>query len=105
MPEGPNFGIDKFGFNFDNSITGTIGLNSIVGPGGWKTTLDPDISDFGRFSFLEKGTGGTRQDALIFTVTTEKAVASSAELEGAFFVANTDGYHFATHTSLDGTLL
>jgi hypothetical protein len=87
---GDNFGIQKFGFN----TTGlTLAADNFYFPTtDWKVKFDSNISMFGIFYAGEVGTGGTRQDPLVFTVTNGEI--SSA---GQFFAANTGGYHYYAH--------
>jgi hypothetical protein len=63
-----NFGIDKFGFNYQNIASAPqkwgLDLSS-----GWKQTSDQTLSGFGDFMVMEKGVGNSRQDPLIFTLT------------------------------------
>lgn len=95
-----NFGIQAFGFNPTVSITGTniYGLDShwSVGSG----TLD----GFGSFAVTESGTGGTRQDPLIFSINVagdsissyaNPSTGDAGSWEGsgaAFFAAHVAGF-------------
>jgi hypothetical protein len=87
---GTNFGIQKFGFN-------TTGLTLVEGDfdfltTDWKIKFDSNISMFGIFYAGEVGTGSTRQDPLVFSVTN-----SGISKENQFVVANGGGYHYYAH--------
>lgn len=87
---GTNFGIQKFGFN-------TTGLTLAAGDfslptTGWEITFGGNISEFGIFYANEVGTGSTRQDPLVFTVT-NSGISDASQ----FFVANAGGYHYYAH--------
>ena len=89
LTPGANFGVQEFGFNYDEALTGDI---TITPPAGWGVTEDANISAFGVFDEDLAGTGGNRQPVLNFTVHTENPVGASA-----FFVRNEAGYTFVAH--------
>jgi hypothetical protein len=60
-----NFGLDKFGFNGAVSLTSA----NLVAPTGWTFGTGDNMDGFGNFSYLETGTGSTRQQPLVFTIT------------------------------------
>jgi hypothetical protein len=88
---GTNFGIQKFGFNTALGLT-LVEKDFDFLTADWKVKFDSNISMFGIFYAGEVGTGGTRQDPLIFDVKNDGI--SNA---GQFFVANTGGYHYYAH--------
>lgn len=96
--EDTNFGIQSFGFNSTQTLTGT----NIVGlPSGWGTSLNTNQDGFGNFDFVESGTGSNRADPLGFRITgilgdtvSDYAVLSSGNAgEGnVFFAAHVTGF-------------
>lgn len=87
---GDNFGIQAFGFNSSLDLTSAV----ISLPTGWGISYDRNLSMFGCFDSLTAGTGGTRQEQLIFRLTLPGA---DIEDESQFFISNSDGYHYAAH--------
>ncbi|UCE98836.1 MAG: hypothetical protein JSV82_06510 [Planctomycetota bacterium] len=76
-----NFGIQAFGFNYDNVTSGPAawtfgGLNP-----AWSVDTDGGVLDgFGVFLVTTDGTGGSRQDPLTFVITlptASEAIASN----------------------------
>lgn len=90
-----NFGIQKFGFDFDPSVTGIIIIPDL--PAGWTVVVDKGLGGLGKFEIVGVGTVATRTDPLTFTVITTNPFASKSALENAFFEENKLGYHFAVH--------
>lgn len=93
---GENFGIQKFGFNYNEDIGGDIGeLETFVkdDPTKWKVQYSKNMSEFGVYLSEESGTGSTRQDPLVLDVCN-----CNRDLEeGWFVVKNSLGYVFAVH--------
>ncbi|HOJ13822.1 MAG TPA: PEP-CTERM sorting domain-containing protein [Deltaproteobacteria bacterium] len=88
LGEDDNFGIQAFGFN------ASLDLSSAVFdlPAGWDFRYDQNLSMFGLFYIDAYGTGKTRKDPLIFTVS-----LPGINDENQFFVPNALGYHYAAH--------
>ncbi len=84
-----NFGIDKFFFN--TGLT-TITASDFSNLTNWAVAYDKTASSFGNFMLEFKGTASAQLDPLIFTIT-DAAITNPLD----FYVANTAGYHFATH--------
>lgn len=65
---GSNFGIESFGFNFDNigsaASTWTYSL-----PSGWSESFGKSQDGFGKFDVVVSGSGSMRHDPLSFTIT------------------------------------
>lgn len=63
---GPNFGIQKFGFN----VLGGVGAEAddVDAPGGWRARNGGRMDGFGLFDVTLKGTGNKRQDPLTFSI-------------------------------------
>jgi len=100
-----NFGIQQFGFNFED-ITSDPEDWILSLPTGWSQGTGK-MDGFGTFLVRESGSGGTRQDPLVFTIT----LPTHSEAEaGNFAVASTgtagEGHvFFAPHVAgfnLDG---
>ena len=92
---GPNFGIQKFGFNYNEDIGGDIGeLETFVEDDAdtkWKVQYSKNMSQFGVYLSEEQGTGSTRKDPLVLDVCN-----CNRDLEeGWFVVKNSLGYVFA----------
>jgi hypothetical protein len=85
---GDNFGIQVFGFN--ENTTATLQLINL--PSGWKEQYDQNISMYGIFSIKDRGTGGTRQNPLTFSI-----LSTSPILLSNFIVLNNKGYLFTAH--------
>jgi len=88
LGRGDNFGIQTFGFN----STIDISHASFSLPSGWSVDYDRNLSMFGVFDASSSGTGRTRQDPLVFTITGEDITD-----EAQFFVPTTLGYHYTAH--------
>jgi len=107
-----NFGLQKFGFNFDN-VTSLPSAWTLALPGGWSQGTSSNLDGFGNFEVKEAGTGQYRQDPLMFTITLPTATVSEAiasnfavlpggnPSEGSFFFAahvagfgNNPGSHY-----------
>jgi hypothetical protein len=98
-----NFGIQQFGFNYQN-ITSSPGAWTLSLPAGWTQTDGGGTMDgFGFMLATEQGTGGTRQDPLVFSITlptASEAVVSNFTVlstgnpgQGAvFFAAHVAGF-------------
>jgi hypothetical protein len=59
-----NFGLQSFAFNSSAVLT----ASNLILPSGWSLTTDKNVSGFGRFEYLLKGTGYSRQNPLSFTI-------------------------------------
>jgi hypothetical protein len=102
--DAPNFGIQKFGFNTDLQPrpTDIVVTNSSNTNLKWKIKYDQNISMFGSFSVEDKGTGKTRGNPIIVTIsnlgsnaTTDHFVFLSDPNKGsvpAYFVAHVAGF-------------
>lgn len=67
---GDNFGMDKFYFNFDDSLI-SLTANNItnLSPESWKVKLDKNAGGgFGKFEFETSGNGYSRTDLLTFSI-------------------------------------
>ncbi len=64
---GPNFGIQRFGFN----VVGGIGAEAanVESPDGWRARNRGRMDGFGLFDIAVKGKGNKRQDPLTFSIT------------------------------------
>jgi hypothetical protein len=96
LQEGSNFGLQKFGFNY-NGI-GTVTLSNFD-PAGWEQVAKggSNFSEFGQFELRAKGTGSVRGDPLKFIATTTDHYSSAGAIEQAFKSANSHGWSFAAH--------
>lgn len=83
-----NFGIQRFGFNSNLDLSDA----TFVLPSRWSAGWNSNISMFGIFYVDASGTGGNRQDPLVFTVQDSEITAASN-----FYVENADGYHYVAH--------
>lgn len=89
---GSNYGIQSFGFNYDTSaVTGGF---SVALPTDWKDKGSKNLSSFGRFDPTLQGTGSSRQDPLVFTLTLNNVGEAVADY---FATANADGFMVAAH--------
>ena len=100
-----NFGIQRFAM--DSTLVTTeedydtfLTLYDIEIPVSWNMQFNGQISEFGRFEFIYSGTGNTRQDPLLISISPK----DGADLTGyefdsvlAFVEPNASGYHFAAH--------
>jgi hypothetical protein len=86
---GPNFGIDKFFFN--TNLT-SITASDYAFQSGWTIFTNKEASTFGKFELEYKGTGDSRIDPLVFSIT-DANIASALD----FYAANSEGHHFAAH--------
>jgi len=87
---GTNFGIQTFGFN--SSLT--LAEAQFDLPSSWSLKTDQNLSMFGTFDYVLKGTGSSRQDPLDFHITGLQA--TDVELAN-FSLVNQDGYNFEVH--------
>jgi len=102
---GSNFGIQLFAFDSTLVITeddfNTFHtLYDVVVPENWDCKFNGQVSEFGRFEFVNQGTGNSRQDPLTISITPKV----DADLTGyefssvmAFVQPNAAGYYFAAH--------
>lgn len=86
---GPNFGIQRFGFNSTQALTAA----NIIDPAGWSTGTS-QLGGFGAYEISEDGTGQFRQNPLSFRITgiagdvvTDYAVAGTGGAQGSYFFA------------------
>jgi MYXO-CTERM domain-containing protein len=100
-----NFGFDAFAFNYAN-LTSTPDQWSVSLPDpAWSQSPPPPVGSsdgFGFFMVNEDGTGSTRQDPLVFTITlptaSEAIAGNFAQLNGGgdqgefFFAAHVAGF-------------
>lgn len=93
-----NYGLDQFAFNTDLSIlasqivvttTGGTNLN-------WTTQFNRNVSSFGRFSILAKGTGKSRGNPIVVTIS---GLGDNATLNHFLFpsTGRNGGTYFAAH--------
>jgi hypothetical protein len=96
---GSNFGIQKFFFNFDPSLG--LSASDIAPPSGWRIGVEEDLTTlpvgfnagggFGFYLVKISGTGGTRQDPLVFTI-------SDPSIDSAWdFFVPTGTHHYVAH--------
>ena len=87
---GSNFGIQKFGFNYNGTTTNlTVSI-----PAGWSCSIDPaNMDGFGKFEVIDTGGGQSRQNPLVFTVCCKSGTLAEADL----IEANASGKAFAAH--------
>ncbi|MCS6849620.1 MAG: hypothetical protein NZ700_00445 [Gemmataceae bacterium] len=71
---GKNFGIQKFGFMTSLSIP----ADDISGPAGWSVGFNRTMDGFGRFSVVLSGTGSSRVNPAVITISN---LGSGARLE------------------------
>ena len=97
---GSNFGIQAFGFNSTQALTGA----NIVDPAGWSTGSG-NLDGFGAYQVQESGTGSNRQNPLAFRITgisgdtiADYAVAGAGGAQGQYFFAA----HVAGMTAVNG---
>lgn len=64
---GPNFGIQKFGFNVLGGVAAEAGDVDMVA--GWRSRNGGRMDGFGLFDISLKGQGNKRQDPLTFSIT------------------------------------
>jgi hypothetical protein len=95
-PLGSNFGIQAFGFNYDNLTSAPAAWTEVNLPGGWTYKEDSNISEFGVFLLKTSGTGSTRQDPLMFTIVLPTA---SEAIAGNFAVPSTENVFFTAHVA------
>lgn len=90
---GPNFGIQRFGFNYAGNPA-ALDISIANDPQNkWKISLNRQMGPFGVFVDDPIGTGSVRQDPLVLTVCN-----CCADLkEDDVVVKNADGYTFAVH--------
>jgi hypothetical protein len=90
---GSNFGIQAFGFNSTQTLTGA----NIVDPVGWSTGSG-NLDGFGAYQVREDGTGSNRQNPLALRIT-----GISGDVVGDYAVAGAGGaqgtYFFAAHVA------
>ena len=86
---GSNFGIQAFGFNSTQTLTGA----NIVDPAGWSMGSG-NLDGFGAYQIRESGTGSNRQNPLFFRITgisgdvvSDYAVAGAGGAQGTYFFA------------------
>jgi hypothetical protein len=95
-PLGNNFGIQSFGFNYENLTSAPATWTEIDLPDGWKSKQNSNISEFGVFLLKTSGTGSTRQDPLMFTITLPTA---SEAIASNFAVPSTGNVFFVAHVA------
>lgn len=88
-----NFGIQNFWFNSDLILDDDTVFTL---PEDWKITIGDEnqggAGSFGKFDVAYDGTGGFRQDPLIFFIT-DDSISSVFQ----FYTPNKNGYNFAAH--------
>jgi len=94
---GDNFGMDKFFFNYDNSLTVDASNIIDIDPASWDINLDKNAGgSFGFFDFELKGAGNSRTLVLNFSIAgvagdgiADYAIAGA---EGMFYSAHIGGF-------------
>lgn len=84
---GSNFGIQRFAFNGPDLSGATLEL-----PTGWSYIGSQNISAFGVFLNVITGTGGTRQDPLVFSIG-----GVGGDTIASYAASNEGGEFFAAH--------
>jgi hypothetical protein len=94
---GDNFGMDKFFFNTD--LTLTAGMFTFVDPEDWEVKFDKVASEYGKFSILAKGTGDSRTQSLNFYIDYSAVLTESNFLLLSLLSSEDTGGagHFAAH--------
>lgn len=90
---GSNYGIQSFAFNFSTLIADLSTVEFLL-PEGWRLQYNKGMSEAGRFDVRIMGTGSSRLDPLLFSITAENI---SLEAVAAGFAA-----HVAGFMALDG---
>ena len=93
-----NFGMDAFGFNYASAVGGPGNWIESL-PTGWSETENKNISEFGRFYIKEQGTGSTRQDPLVFTLTLDDPSQAIASNFAVFSTNTSTPALFAAHVA------
>lgn len=90
---GPNFGIQKFGFNTTGAASGLVAAN-IIQPVGWMASQNVAFDGFGEYEVSEDTTGQYRQNPLSFRITGiagdtpyDYVVAGQGGTQGVYFFA------------------
>ena len=99
-----NFGIQAFAFNYENLTSDSTEWDFNL-PADWSSEEDKTMSEFGLFLVRTQGTGSSRLDPLIFTITLptgseDEAIASNfavlstgnADGGNVFFAAHVAGF-------------
>lgn len=90
---GPNFGIQRFGFNSTQTLTAA----NIIDPVGW-TTGSGNLDGFGSYEISEDGDGTNRQNPLSFRITGILGdVLADYAVDGPGGAQGT--YYFAAHVA------
>jgi hypothetical protein len=93
---GTNFGIQSFGFNVTSGGPAG-GANFLLPSASWGVSAGTNQDGFGNFDWVVAGTGSTRADPLVFTIT-----GVSGDLLSTYFAlssgtAGEGNVYFATH--------
>ncbi len=97
-----NFGVQEFGFNSTLSFPPAV----INLPAGWSAVFNSSVDGFSIFNVDPTGSGGTRKDPLVFTVTS--LTAPQVDIDN-FYIRRTQSQmqafaaHIAGYTSYFGT--
>jgi len=90
---GPNFGLQAFAFNSTQILTAA----NLLLPTGWSLATGRNVSGFGRFEYLLSGTGSSRKDPLVFTITGVSGDVPANYLELSTRTASQGNAPFAAH--------
>ncbi len=91
---GNDFGIQKFGFNtalLSSSAAGSTWSFTYDGPEQWVMEHNLSMDEFGQFELRYLGTRTTRQDPLVFTITSNGGPIAPED----FYEANSQGFHYS----------
>ena len=90
---GPNFGLQKFGFNTTGAAN-ALTPSGIIDPVGWTAAVNVTLDGFGEFEISEDTTGQFRQNPLSFRITgiagdtpSDYAVAGPGGAQGTYYFA------------------
>ena len=91
-PEGSNFGMDKFFFNFDGIFDVEMNNIEFITPDDWAIKEDKRAAVFGGFDFRLTGGGNSRTTDLIFSI-----VGVDMDTILSYAIANEHELFFAAH--------
>ena len=90
-----NFGMDKFYFNTDLSLTDD--MFTFVNPTDWDVKFDKSASGYGKFSIEAKGSGNSRTENLEFNIDYTSMVTEANFLFMSTGTAGEGAGQFAAH--------
>lgn len=98
---GDNFGMEKFFFNTD--LTLTESMFTFINPNDWDIQTNKTASGYGQFSILAKGDGNSRTENLLFDIDYGSALTEAnflflstgnADLGAGQFAAHIGGFDY-----------